>query len=162
PRSLVLAKLREINGWNVSIHILTDKSSRVEVKGPIEIPIHFHPLTGKRLLPLIVKVRPLRKRLPRFGFSLNFAIALLKHQPEIMVFRGNIDSLFSQLLARWLCASGLKYVYEHHSVTFPFSKAHKKFLQRAAKVFVLTNDTKRAVVDGYGLPEHRVKVVPNG
>lgn len=162
PRGLVLAKLREELGWKISIHIFTDQKSRIETRLPINVPIHFHLFTGHKLLTLINKIPFLQKRILRFGFSIHFILFFLKVPPNLLIFRGNMDSLPSQLLARWLSLRGQKYIYEHHSANVLISDNNKQFLRGASKLFVLTNETKRLIVNGYGLAGKDVVVMPNG
>lgn len=162
PRSLVLSRLRDELGWNVSVHVLTAGRSRVEALDSLRIPIFFHAMTGKALMPLVRSCRFLRKRLVRLAFSLPFFRSVLRDDDGIFVFRGNMDSIPSQMFGRMLRNRGRKYIYEHHSADLMVHPGSRRFLAEADRIFVLSEATKKLFVEKAGLAAGRIVVMPNG
>jgi glycosyltransferase involved in cell wall biosynthesis len=162
PRSIVLCRLRDELGWDVSVHVLTAGRSRAELLAPLNIPVWFHTATGKALLPLFRRFRFLRRRLVRLVFSLPFFRSVLCDDDGILVFRGNMDSIPSQMFGRLLRSRGRTYIYEHASVDLMVHRASRRFLAEADRVFVLSDASKDLFVEKAGLPASRVIVVPYG
>lgn len=162
PRSIVLSRLRDELGWNVSVHVLTAGRSRVESLNPLRIPISFHAMTGKAFMPLVRSFRFLRKRLVRLAFSLPFFWSILRDNDGIFVFRGNMDSIPSQMFGRMLRKRGRKYIYEHHSADLMVHRGSRRFLAEADRIFVLSEATKKLFIEKGGLPAGSIVVMPNG
>ena len=162
PRSIVLCRLRDELGWNISVHVLTAGRSRVECLDPLRIPIFFHSMTGKAFLRLFRRFRFLRKRLVRLAFSLPFFGSILRNDDGIFVFRGNMDSIPSQIFGRLLHGRGRKYIYEHHSADLMVHRGSRRFLAGADRIFVLSEATKKLFIEKAGLPARSIVVMPNG
>jgi len=162
PRSIVLCRLRDELGWNISVHVLTTGRSRGECLDPLRIPILFHAMTGQSFLPLFRRFRFLRRRLVRLAFSLPFFRSVLRDDDGIFVFRGNMDSIPSQIFGRLLHSRGHKYIYEHHSADLMVHHGSRRFLAEADKIFVLSAATKNLFIEKAGLPASSVVVMPNG
>lgn len=162
PRSIVLCRLRDELGWHVSVDVLTAGHTRVESLDPLQIPISFHSMTGKALLPLFRRFGFLRKRLVRLAFSLPFFWSVLREDKGLLVFRGNMDSIPSQILGRLLRSRGRKYIYEHHSADLMVHHANRRFLAEAEKVFVLSAATRNLFIEKAGLSASQIVVMPNG
>lgn len=162
PRSLLLAKLRDDMGWRVAIHMLSSKGSRRRSTEPLNIPIHFHELTGRFLIHFFSKFGFARRRLLRVMASARFRAELSKEPPAIFVFRGNMFSIFSHGLARDLTRRKIPYIYENHGLGTVIDPKLRTFVEGAKRIFVLSQEAADEVVEGYGISAQKVVVITNG
>ena len=162
PRSVLLAMLRDELGWHVSIHTLSLTESRRCQLPPLNIPIHFHKVSGGSVVRVLKPFEPARRRFLRFLASVRFWRELVKTKPQLFIFRGNLYSMFSHVLGRYLDAKGIPYIFEEHSIRIVVDRSCRRFAHRAKKVIVLTDETAAAYVRGYGLAKENVVVVSNG
>lgn len=162
PRSLLLAALRDRLGWEVELHLLTEGPSRRRSEPPLSIPIYFHRLWARALLAIASHIPAVAKRRIRLAGSVELLSQLRRDPPDVFVFRGNMFSLLSHRLARWLTRQGIPYQYESHGAGIVLDRSCRDFIHGAAKVVVLTAEAREEFVQGYGLPPERVMIASNG
>lgn len=162
PRSLLLATLRDRLGWKVALHLLTEDRPYQRSEPPLSIPIHFHRLWGHALLTTASRMPAVAKRRIRLAGSLDLLRQLRNDPPDVFVFRGNMFSLFSHWLARWLTRQGIPYQYESHGAGVVLDRGCRNFIHGAAKVVVLTEAARYEFIQSYGLAPLDVTIVSNG